>query len=76
MADSQAWDAAREYLGQIHRKTMEAIRTADSSVLAGELAAWRMPVAQAVAWSCGHDTYHTAQIRNMGLPAFRGQRIY
>lgn len=74
--DSQAWDAARAYLCQIHRKTMEAIRTADSSVLAGELAAWRMPVAQAVAWLCGHDTYHTAQIRNMGLPAFRGQRIY
>ena len=73
--DAQAWDAFKAYLVRIHRDTMQVIRNAAPSLLAGELAAWKMPVARAVAWLCSHDTYHTAQIRNMGLPSLRGQRL-
>jgi uncharacterized damage-inducible protein DinB len=73
--DAQAWEAFKAYLVRIHRDTMQVIRSADPALLSGELVAWKMPVARAVAWLCSHDTYHTAQIRNMGLPVLRGQRL-
>lgn len=73
--DTQAWGAFKEYLVCIHRDTMQVIRNADPALLAGELVAWKMPVARAVAWLCSHDSYHTAQIRNMGLLELRGQRL-
>ena len=44
--------------------------------MTSELDARKMPVAQAVARLCSHGTNHTAQIRDMGLPAPRGLRLY
>ena len=72
----EAWDSFKAYLVRVHRATMRAIREAPAAVLDGELKAWKIPMGRALVWLCGHDSYHTAQIRNMGLASLRGTRIY
>jgi hypothetical protein len=77
-ADSgaEAWAAVLAYLPRAHGAAMAAIRGLAPADLEREFEAWKIPLGKAVAWLCGHDAYHAAQIRSMGIPGLRGKRMY
>ncbi len=52
-------------LEAVHRFYMDALRSFPPDRLDEELEAWECPFG--IAWMATHDTYHVAQIRNMGL---------
>jgi hypothetical protein len=54
-----------------HAKSMQAARAASPEALESIVDEWKIPLGMALAWLLGHDAYHSAQIRNMGLPSFR-----
>jgi hypothetical protein len=75
-SSSSAWAGLLAYLETVHHSLAAAIRACGDEELGREMPEWKIPNAKAIAWVCGHDSYHTAQIRNMGLPAFREKRAY
>jgi len=75
-AGASAWADFQAYLSGLHRTTMRAIRESDDRVFDLEFAAWKIPMGKAIVWLCGHDSYHNAQIRSMGLASLRGDRAY
>ena len=50
---------------------MEAILSGEPADWAQPFAEWNMTLGQAAVWLCSHDTYHLAQIRNMGIQALK-----
>lgn len=72
-----AWAELLAYLSKVHAIAMKALREADAAALAREVPEWKIPLDKAAAWLCSHDTYHTAQIRNMGVPGLGpSHRVY
>lgn len=67
----QAWQKAQTLLSKAHKAVMAAIAAMEDSKWVEIMPEWKIPYGQAVAWLFSHDTYHTAQIRNMGLPRFK-----
>ncbi len=59
------------YLELCHAESMKAARAASPELLERTVEEWKIPLGMALAWLLGHDAYHSAQIRNMGLPSFR-----
>ena len=51
---------------EIHAAYMAALKAFPAERL-GEKMEWGCPFGEAIAWMTTHDTYHIAQIRNMGL---------
>lgn len=66
--DAAAWNGLIAYLERIHGLTAALIRKLDAARAAETMPEWQIPYGRAVAWYLGHDSYHIAQIRNMGLP--------
>jgi hypothetical protein len=75
-ASEAGWAECRAYLRRIHRIAMLAIREQAAELTDRIIPEWKIPVDKAVVWLCGHDTYHTAQIRNMGVPGLKAKRVY
>ncbi len=73
-ADEAAWKATRDYLRLAHRVSMDEIRASDAAKMDSTFAPWKMSFLDAVAWLCGHDLYHNAQIRSMGVSGLREPR--
>lgn len=72
-----AWTELQVFLQRVHETVMKALREADAVSLAREVPEWKIPLDKAAAWLCTHDTYHTAQIRNMGVPGIGpSHRVY
>ena len=72
-----AWAGVLAYLRKMHGIAMDAIRGADDDALAREVPEWKIPADKAAVWLCSHDSYHTAQIRSMGVPGLGPRpRIY
>jgi len=72
-----AWAEVLAYLPRLHAMTMKAMREADAAILSREVPEWKIPLGKAAAWLCSHDTYHTAQIRSMGVPGIGpSHRVY
>jgi hypothetical protein len=69
-----AWAEARAYLVTSHGLAMEAIGAASGEKLAETMPKWEMPFRKAAVWLCSHDSYHTAQIRSMGVPGLKEAR--
>lgn len=69
-----AWADVREYTRRIHRLAMGALRDASGDRLAEIMPNWEISFMRAGAWLCGHDSYHTAQIRSMGVPGLKEAR--
>jgi len=69
--DADSWTAVRVYLRKIHRQTAAAIRELGPERLAAVMPEWEIPYGRAVAWYLGHDGYHIAQIRSMGVPGLK-----
>ena len=69
---SQAgWEKLVEEIEQTHRGLIVALEKAKPERLADSYEAWEMPLGEAIGWIISHDTYHNAQIRNMGLLSLR-----
>jgi hypothetical protein len=66
-----AWAETREYLAKIHRISQGAIRGAGPEKFAETMPEWEMPYGAAIAWLIGHDSYHIAQLRSMGVPGLK-----
>jgi uncharacterized damage-inducible protein DinB len=73
-ADPEAWRQLDAYLRRVHHATWRAIAELGEERLASIMPEWKIPYSSAIAWLATHDTYHTAQIRNMGVPGLRSPR--
>jgi uncharacterized damage-inducible protein DinB len=62
-----SWEKTLQELESAHRSYIEALKRFPSDRLEEEIKEWRCSCGKACAWMSTHDTYHTAQIRNMGL---------
>ena len=63
---TQAWDKTLTEMDAIHKGYMQALSEFAEKKLDDDMA-WGCSFGEAIAWMTTHDTYHTAQIRNMGL---------
>jgi len=61
-----AWLRTLSEQDEIHEAYMAALRAFPEERL-GQKMEWGCAFGQAIAWMATHDTYHIAQIRNMGL---------
>lgn len=66
------WKALLAELESTHESVMAAIRGLGPERLGEKVEEWGIELGTAVAWLLGHDAYHNAQVRNMGLPSLRG----
>jgi hypothetical protein len=73
---AEAWESFLAYLRRVHAMAMRAIRESSDEAFDREMPEWGIPNGRAAAWLFTHDSYHAAQIRNMGLPAFKAARLY
>ena len=67
----EAWDKLVGEIEQTHRSFIAALEKAEPELLAAPYESWEMPLGEAIGWIISHDTYHNAQIRNMGLASLR-----
>ncbi|NNM54057.1 MAG: DinB family protein [Spirochaetales bacterium] len=70
----QAWSSALGYAEKVHEAFTVTVRGLDTSHLNDPFPAWDCTLSEALLWIPPHDTYHTAQVRNMGLARFRRPR--
>lgn len=70
----EAWAAALEYAEKVHEATQKMLASLDGQTLSSTFKPWDCELGSAIAWLVGHDIYHNAQIRNMGLPSLRKPR--
>jgi hypothetical protein len=71
-----AWVGLLAYLRVVHGEAIGAMRECGEKRFDRELPEWGIPAGKAAVWLCSHDSYHTAQIRNMGIPAYKSKRAY
>jgi hypothetical protein len=64
---NEDWEKTLEDSDNIHEEYMRQLQKLDPEALDREVNEWKCPLGQAVAWIATHDSYHVAQIRNMGL---------
>lgn len=69
--DADAWRADLELLLSEHRLLRELIERLPASRLSGTVPPRDYPIHRYVYAVAAHDVYHTAQIRNMGIPGLR-----
>ncbi len=72
--DADEWKLLHGRMRDTHRAVMDAIRDLPEERLPEIIPEWKTELGKAVAWLCGHDGYHAAQIRNMGVPGLRKPR--
>lgn len=69
-----AWAQALDYAELVHDTFLGALKTLDESRLDEPFPAWECTLGEALIWVPPHDTYHVAQVRNMGLDFFKKPR--
>lgn len=69
-----AWQAALAYSDRVHDAFLAVVKTLDPARFDEPFPAWECTLGQALIWVPPHDTYHTAQVRNMGLARFHKAR--
>lgn len=70
----EAWRETLAYTQRLHEAYAAAVRTMDAQLLDSRIDQWECSMLEALIWIPAHDTYHTAQIRNMGLPVFHDSK--
>jgi hypothetical protein len=63
----ESWEGTLANLEAVHRTYIKALKAFPPERIDEELKEWRVSYGKACAWMATHDTYHVAQIRNMGL---------
>lgn len=66
-----AWEADKQLFTLVHDRCSAVLRGMSDQDLAGQMASWKAPWMEIVSWLLTHDAFHAAQIRSMGLPAWR-----
>ena len=66
----EAWEEMLSVIENVHNAYVAALRALPPDKLGEKYEAWGCSWAEAIAWMTTHDTYHIAQIRNMGLKKF------
>ena len=64
----EEWKRTLENLRALHGDYIQALRSLPEERLDEEWADWKCTCLKALSWMATHDSYHTAQIRNMGVP--------
>lgn len=59
------WAEVIAVMAQTHEALVSKALPLDESFLETEFPPWKITWGEAFAWAVGHDSYHTAQIRNM-----------
>jgi hypothetical protein len=72
--DDQAWRGLKEHLLKTHGVLREAIRSFPEDDYGRIIPEWKIPFGRAVFWVCGHDVFHNAQIRSMGIKELKGRK--
>jgi hypothetical protein len=67
----EAWSLLHSRLRAAHTASMDAVRAFPEERLDELVPGWGEPFGKGIAWLCGHDGYHAAQIRNMGVPGLK-----
>ena len=67
----EAWERLIGEIETTHVSFTDGLAEVDDERLAGTYEKWDMPLGEAVTWVISHDTYHNAQIRNMGLAGLK-----
>lgn len=70
----EKWRETLAYFRRAHEVCTAALRALTEERLDAEMPEWKVPYRLAIAWLCTHDTYHTAQIRSMGVPGLKETR--
>lgn len=65
----QAWRTLLADMDAIHAAYIETLRVFPAERLS-EVTEWKYSYGDVITWMSTHDTYHIAQIRNMGLKHF------
>lgn len=68
------WLAVIASLEEIQAATMRIIRSVPEDGLRQPMREWKISYGHAIAWLCGHDNCHAAQLRNMGIPELKKPR--
>lgn len=66
-ATAEGWRELLEVLAVTHRELVAAIASYTDEALEARDPEWNVRYGKVISWIATHDTYHTAQIRNMGL---------
>jgi len=69
-----AWQRALDYAELVHDTYIGALGSIGPERFSERIEEWDCTVREAIVWMPAHDTYHVAQVRNMGLPELRGLR--
>ena len=69
-----AWTKALDYAELVHDTFLAALKGLDEARLGEPFPAWDCTLGEALIWIPPHDTYHVAQVRNMGLARFKKPR--
>jgi len=69
-----AWAQALAYAELVHDTYLAALKSLDPNRLGEAFPAWECTLGEALIWIPPHDTYHVAQVRNMGLAKFKKPR--
>jgi len=69
-----AWTKALDYAELVHDTFLSALRSLDPARLTEPFPVWECNLREALLWIPPHDTYHVAQVRNMGLAKFKKPR--
>lgn len=64
---SDAWRESLMVSDRIHDAYIEVLRAVEGDFGHSVIQEWDCGFGEAIAWIATHDTYHNAQIRNMGL---------
>lgn len=66
-----AWSEVLSYHRVIHAKAMSALRAAPDSIFDEPMPKWGTTIGRTIVWLLSHDSYHCAQLRNMGVPGLK-----
>lgn len=66
-ATDENWQATISFSDEIHGAYLALLDKLTSEDVEREIPEWECSVGQALAWIATHDSYHAAQIRNMGV---------
>jgi hypothetical protein len=61
------WEKTLKDSDQIHDEYMKQLSELPPEALEKKVDEWKCLLGHAVSWVATHDSYHVAQIRNMGL---------
>lgn len=69
-----SWQNTLAYAELVHDRYILALQDLTEAELKLRIEPWDCTLEEAIIWIPTHDTYHVAQIRNMGLPEFQKKR--